>query len=413
MRILSFIILIILLLLPKQQTDSPHGAGFTVSCNKCHSTEEWKFDKTVYSFDHNATKMPLEGQHSVVNCKQCHPTLVFSEAKTGCIDCHTDMHQQTTGSECSRCHTPVSWLVNNTNEIHQMSRFPLLGAHRTADCNQCHKSESQFLFNVLGVECVDCHREDYMATTSPNHIQAGLSEDCAYCHPVNVFQWTSSGFNHSFFPLVQAHATPTCAQCHTTGNYADATPECYACHQQDYLGTTNPDHTATNFPTNCQECHTLNPSWKPATFDHSIFALTLGHSNVACLDCHINGNYTSTPTDCYSCHQTDYNNTANPGHLASGFPTTCQDCHTTNPGWKPASYTQHDSQSFPIYSGRHQGEWDACTDCHTDVSDYGQFSCLNCHEHNKTDTDNQHQGEDGYSYNSNECYRCHPRGDAD
>jgi nitrate/TMAO reductase-like tetraheme cytochrome c subunit len=330
--------LLIIFLLPKRQTDSPHGTGFTVSCDKCHSTDGWKFDKSIYSFDHNTTKLPLTGQHSEINCRECHPTLVFSDAKTECIDCHTDMHQQTTGSDCSRCHTPVSWLVNNISEIHQMGRFPLLGAHKTADCIQCHQSESQLVFTILGVECIDCHREDYMATTEPNHIQAGFSEDCAYCHSMNAFQWSSSGFNHSFFPL------------------------------------------------------------------------TLGHSNVACIECHTDGNYTAVSSDCFSCHQADYDATTNPAHLALGFSTSCTACHTTNPGWQPASFTEHDSQSFPIYSGSHQGEWDACTDCHTDVSDYGLFSCLNCHEHNQADMDDEHRGEDGYSYNSAECYRCHPRG---
>ena len=39
-----------------------------------------------------------------------------------------------------------------------------------------------------------------MATTNPNHVQAGFSEDCSICHPVNSFQWTGAGFNHNFFP---------------------------------------------------------------------------------------------------------------------------------------------------------------------------------------------------------------------
>jgi len=413
MRILSLLIFSLILVFIKRVTDPPHGPDFKISCSKCHSAKGWQLDKEIYSFDHNTTKMPLVGQHTEINCRQCHPTLIFKEAKTECNECHKDVHQTTAGPDCSRCHSPASWLVNNINEIHQVSRFPLLGAHRTADCYQCHKSESLVRFDVTGIECIDCHRENYMATTNPNHIQSGFSEDCAFCHFINSFQWATEGFNHNFFPLVQAHAKRECNDCHKTGNYADANPACYSCHQQDYQATTDPNHSASNFPTTCENCHTLNPGWKPASFDHSIFPLTLGHAVPSCTDCHTGGNYTSTPTDCYACHQQDYNTTTNPGHQALGFSVTCTECHTTNPDWKPAAYRQHDSQSFPIYSGKHLGTWDACTDCHVNPSNYSEFSCIGCHEHNKTDMDNKHSEENGYSYNSSECYRCHPNGNAD
>lgn len=413
MRSLSLLIISAILLFHIQEPKSPHGPDFRVSCGTCHSSKGWQLDRAVYSFDHGRTKLPLSGQHTIVNCRQCHPTLIFSEAKTECNECHIDVHQATTGSDCSRCHTPVSWLVPNITEIHQVSRFPLLGAHRTADCADCHKSETLVRFDVAGVNCIDCHREEYMSTTNPNHVQSGFSEDCASCHPVNSYEWAGAGFNHNFFPLVQGHSALNCAKCHTTGNYSDANPDCYSCHQNDYISTTNPNHTASNFPTVCSTCHTLSPGWKPASFDHNSFPLTLGHSTPACADCHINGNYTSTPTECYACHQTDYNNTTNPGHQSLGFATECSGCHTTNPGWKPASYREHDSKSFPIYSGRHNGTWNSCTECHENPSDYSLFTCLSCHEHNKTSTDNHHDEVSGYSYNSTECLRCHPTGNAE
>ena len=211
-----------------------------------------------------------------------------------------------------------SWLVSNITGIHQTSRFPLLGAHRTADCSDCHKSETLVRFDVPGVNCIDCHREDYMSTTNPNHAEAGFSEDCSSCHPVNSFEWTGAGFNHDFFPLTQGHSGLNCSACHTTGNYPDANP------------------------------------------------------------------------DCFSCHQTDYNNTTNPNHQSMGFPTTCTTCHTTKPRMETGIIQRHDNQSFPIYSGKHSGTWDSCTDCHTNPSDYSQFTCLTCHEHNKTSMDNEH-----------------------
>jgi hypothetical protein len=336
MRILSFLILLVFLWFAKRQT-SPHGADFKISCGNCHSTKGWQIDKEIYSFDHGKTSLPLVGQHTEVNCRQCHPTLVFSEAKTECNECHTDVHQATTGLDCGRCHTPVSWLVNNITEIHQMSRFPLLGAHRTADCSDCHKSETLVRFDVPGVNCIDCHRENYMSTTNPNHLTSGFSEDCSTCHPVNSFSWTGAGFNHNFFPLSQGHSGISCSTCHKTSNYADANPECYGCHQQDYASAKDPDHIALNFPLTCQSCHDLTP------------------------------------------------------------------------GWKPASFKQHDA-SFPIFSGTHNGTWNSCTECHPNASNYSSFTCLSCHEHNKSDMDNAHREEGGYSYDSAACLHCHPDG---
>jgi len=412
MRILSFLILLFALFFVKQQTKSPHGSAFKTGCGTCHSSKGWNLDASIYSFDHNTTKLPLAGQHKETGCRLCHKSLVFTDARTECIDCHADIHQATAGSDCARCHTPASWLVNNISEIHRMGRFPLLGAHTMADCADCHKSESLARFDVMGVDCIDCHRNDYNSTTSPDHRLAGFSEDCSTCHPVNSTQWSGAGFSHSFFALVQGHSTAQCTDCHTAGNYSDASPECNSCHQQDYLSTTNPNHAASSFPVTCNTCHSLTPGWKPASFDHSSFPLTLGHDGPACAECHTGGNYSSTPTDCYACHQNDYNNSVNPGHRSLGFSTNCTECHTTNPDWKPARYTQHDKLSFPIYTGRHAKTWDACNICHPSASNYSAFTCLSCHEHNKTEMDSRHQGESGYSYDSPSCLRCHPTGTA-
>jgi hypothetical protein len=210
-----------------------------------------------------------------------------------------------------------------------------------ADCYLCHKSESLARFDVPGIECIDCHRQDYLSTTTPNHAEAGFSEDCTKCHPVNALQWQGAGFNHDFFPLVLAHSALQCSECHTTGRYADANPECI------------------------------------------------------------------------SCHETDYNSTTNPAHAALSFSRVCTTCHNLNPGWKPASYKEHDSKSFPIYSGRHKGTWTSCSECHENAANYSQFTCLSCHAHNKTDMDSKHREENGYSYTSSACLHCHPAGNAE
>lgn len=337
MRILSLLILISILIISQKQ---PHGPDFKISCNVCHSTEGWQLDRKIYSFDHNKTNLPLTGQHKKINCRQCHTALLFSDPRRLCNDCHSDVHQATAGQDCDRCHNTFSWLVENINEVHQVSRFPLLGAHRAAECFDCHKSETHIRFDIPGINCIDCHRQDYLSTTTPPHIEAGFTEECSQCHPVNSLQWAGKGFNHNFFPLVQGHSIPKCTDCHKTG-------------------------------------------------------------------------YSGIPADCFSCHSNDYNNAANPNHKTLAFSTLCEQCHSLEPDWQPAKFTQHDAVSFPIYSGRHKGEWNSCTQCHPVQSDYSQFSCITCHEHNKTDMDNKHRGENGYTYVSSACLQCHPRGEGD
>ncbi|MGW8315718.1 MAG: cytochrome c3 family protein, partial [Bacteroidales bacterium] len=164
---------------------------------------------------------------------------------------------------------------------------------------------------------------------------------------------------------------------------------------------------------NCAECHTTLPGWTPATFDHTSFPLTNGHSGVDCAQCHDPNDYANISPDCYACHQADYDNTTNPSHVAASISIDCMECHTTNPGWKPADFPIHDAQFFPIYSGAHRGEWSSCTQCHEDLNNYASFTCLTCHEHSQSTMDDKHSGESGYTYNSMACLECHPRGSGD
>jgi hypothetical protein len=399
MRSLSLIVFCLFSLLLNGQTISPHGKAFKVTCKTCHSSKGWQLDKSIYSFDHNSTKMPLTGQHLQVNCKQCHPSLIFSDAKTNCIDCHKDIHQATVGFNCTRCHTPNSWLVNNINDIHQTSRFPLLGAHKLADCSQCHKSESQLRFDATGINCVDCHLDKYLATTNPNHAQGGLSRDCILCHSMNSNEWGGAGFNHNVFPLVQGHSAAKCSDCHKTSGFTGLSSDCISCHQPDFTAAKNPDHNASKFAVTCQDCHSLVPGWKPATFTHSNFSLALGHSKATCLDCHTGGNYTTTPVACYSCHQQNFTSAKNPDHIAAGFSQLCQDCHSLNPGWKPTGFNH---SGFPLTLG-HSGR--VCSDCHK-TSNYASTStlCYSCHQSDFTSSLNPNHVTSGIPTS---CETCH------
>jgi len=346
MRKLSSLILLLVLSASLTAQKSPHGDSFRANCDDCHKTDGWKVDLKTISFDHDGTKFPLVGQHQAVSCKDCHASPEFAKAETECNACHMDIHEQTVGTECARCHTPNSWMVTNITQLHQQGRFPLVGPHTVAECKDCHinllpssyGTASRLRFDPLGVECYDCHSDNYAHTTKPNHVQGNYSKNCTDCHSMNSFSWSGAGINHDFFPLSGGHSNVDCSSCHTSGSFSKIPAECDACHLPDYAAASNPNHASLSFPTNCIDCHTLDP------------------------------------------------------------------------GWKPADYKNHDTQSFPIYSGKHKGEWNNCSDCHKNAGNYSLFTCIDCHDHNQPEMDSKHNDVSGYAYNSIACFGCHPTG---
>jgi hypothetical protein len=125
--------------------------------------------------------------------------------------------------------------------------------------------------------------------------------------------------------------------------------------------------------------------------------------------CH-NGDYNNTPTTCFGCHSSDYDQTTNPDHGIAQFPTDCEECHTDN-AWVPSTF-DHDGQYFPIYSGKHDGKWNLCTDCHTSPGNYSFFTCIECHEHNnQAEVDADHSEVQDYTYTGQSCFTCHPSGE--
>jgi len=315
---------------------SPHGKDFKISCNVCHGSKGWALDKEIYSFDHSSTNMPLVGQHKEINCRMCHTTLVFSDekAKKECVSCHTDIHSQTVGNYCDKCHTPNSWIVNTITEIHQQSRFPLLGVHTMTECQQCHLSETLHRYDVKGVECFDCHIDVYMASTNPNHATAGFSTDCSTCHFIYSPEWGGIGLNHSFFPLTQGHNVE-CSKCHTNNNFSNLPTECVSCHLPDYNAATDPVHVGGCYPQNCEMCHTTTPGWSPTSFQHNnLFPISSGdHGGMACVDCHTN------PSDCkvfscIDCHEHNQSEMNNEHDEVSGYSFNSNACYNCHPNGK-------------------------------------------------------------------------------
>jgi len=162
------------------------------------------------------------------------------------------------------------------------------------------------------------------------------------------------------------------------------------------------DHVALQFPTDCRTCHNNN-NWLGATYDHSktVFPLTGSHISVSCASCHKNG-YIGTSTDCNSCHQTDYNQATNPNHKTLGLATTCATCHTTSPGWQPASFAIHNN--YFVLSGAHLTIANDCAACHKGIYSATPNTCYACHtsDYNKTTNPNHVAAQF-----STDCKACH------
>jgi Cytochrome c7 and related cytochrome c len=293
---------------------SPHGDKFKLECTTCHTIDNWKQIKPM-GFNHNKTNFPLLGQHKTISCRNCHKTLIFTQAKGQCASCHTDIHEGTTGRDCARCHNNNSFIVNNTNirKIHQQQGFALVGEHASADCNRCHTSASNLRFNNIRTNCYSCHQFQYNLTNKPNHRLSGFGTDCEQCHSMVGRSWNAigKGFNHSFFPITGMHGVLTCDRCHSDNNYQiKKSPDCLGCHsskQNEAIGVI-PAH----------------------------------------------------------------------GTLMKKY--SCSDCHNVS-GFNNVQFRIHDSW-FGIYSGKHRGAWTKCVDCHNNDASF-KANCRKCHNFDK------------------------------
>ncbi len=310
-------------------------------------------------------------------------------------------------ADCSSCHHTAGWGISldSFQYKHDSTNFPLVGTHLLVDCKSCHIS---LIFNKAPNQCASCHMDIHSMS---------VGNDCAQCHNSNTWLVDNIPEIHeeNGFPLIGAHNNLSCVDCHlseTNQRYDRIGNDCINCHLEDYNATANPNHASIGFSQNCVDCHNpFNADWISDQINHDFFPLTLGHDIKDCKQCHLTDNYSAAVPDCITCHQEDFNNAQDPNHLISSFTTECMSCHTTHPDWQPADFSSHDDLYFPVFSGDHEGEWDACQDCHTTAGEYGSFTCVACHSNPQTDE--AHNGVSGYVYDDNACLACHPTGSSD
>lgn len=162
----------------------PHET-FPSDCALCHVGSDWQGVREDFRFDHAAeTGFVLEGAHEQAACLLCHndrgPVAVF--ARQGCAGCHEDLHLGQLGPDCTRCHTQVTWQPFGQIELHQRTRFPLVGVHAATACHRCHQGAEVGRFVPTDTECLTCHRSDLARAVNPNHAGLGWVDRCDRCH---------------------------------------------------------------------------------------------------------------------------------------------------------------------------------------------------------------------------------------
>ncbi|MCF7921884.1 MAG: hypothetical protein K9M55_04205 [Candidatus Marinimicrobia bacterium] len=379
---MRFLILFALLMLTisaySQDTDE---IDIDLECSTCHVGNDWS-DDVGRTFDHITTGFELIGTHADLNCSLCHTGTTpkekhdFGRVSSDCNTCHEDIHSDLWGSDCERCHNPESWSLSTQQQNHDLTNFPLRGAHRNLDCSDCHVS-SPGQSSTLALNCAGCHIDNYNRSVNPSHVTLALDTDCEICHSNQSTRWTDTFFNHNntSFPLIGMHATATCATCHA-GPAQGSPSECQSCHEADYASSTEPAHAVAGYPMECSDCHdsfTWNSNF---IHDQTGFILQGAHIETLCSQCHENQNFAGTAQECAGCHLNAWETGETFSHEAAEFALTCEDCHDAV-AWVPSTWSHDIDTDYPL------------TGAHVEVT------CLECHLSSP------------YSEQSSECYACH------
>ncbi len=182
----------------------------------CHSPEGWQ----PAQFDHNLTGFKLEGKHATAQCESCHQNGQYKGTPKDCYSCHRadDAHNGQYGTACETCHTSTNW--KNATFDHNLSRFPLTGAHVNVKCESCHQNR---VFKGTPTECAACHREpEYHAGMFPG-------QACSQCHAHHRLATGAIHRPAHTFPMnhgQEGGRVNTCADCHQP---TLKTWTCYTC----------------------------------------------------------------------------------------------------------------------------------------------------------------------------------------
>lgn len=394
-------------------------------CFVCHSDHHGRnFNATRFdedNFNHSLTGYELEGQHNVIDCRECHQAEYISDREIrqregtflglddACLSCHDDYHQGTLENDCTQCHNIEAFAPAPFFD-HDDTDYPLKGRHVNVDCLECHEKgtragkDFQFFSGIEFNDCIACHEDPH---------GGNIAGTCNQCHEESSWKAFTgqTGFNHNRrtnFELRGQHQNLECIECHAYDPnpltvFQDlmgiAADNCVACHE---------DVHDDKFGTDCVKCH-QEASWTSLRsmdfFDHNQtdYPLEGMHVGVDCQSCH--AERFLDPIDfsqCQNCHE-DYHMSE---FVDNGVSPDCAECHSLFEGFAYSLYTleQHQASNFPL-EGAHIAT--PCFACHIDEEedrwtfrDIGTY-CIDCH-------DNTHEGYISTAYYpDNDCTACH------
>ena len=237
------------------------------------------------------------------------------------------------------------------------------------------------------------------ATRSPH---GNLNLPCQNCHTFTAWKPIRNvpefDHNQTKFPLRGMHKGVGCRQCHTDLVFTNASTKCADCHA---------DIHRRQFGASCENCHNVR-GWRVSVQNiqqhFNRFPLVGAHALLQCDSCHKNaavGQFQGLSTDCLSCHAAQFQQAANPNHAASGFPTSCQECHSMDT-WFGAKFDHLRFTGFAL-TGMHATL--DCTACHVGGRFKGTpVDCLGCHAKDWATTSNPNHITAGFPTS---CATCH------
>lgn len=372
---------------------------------------------------------PLSNAHKdlegLSNCTKCHE-IGNKVSNSRCLDCHREIKAsmdrnrgyhasaEVRPKDCAQCHSDhhgrnfdmVRFDEKQFN--HNLTNYPLTGAHKQIDCRQCHQPDHiadqnlkkrRETFMGLDTKCASCHQDVHRAT---------LGNDCAKCHTTSDFA-PASQFNHdkTNFALSGKHKNVQCIECHRKETVNGGVfqhfdgvlfKNCNNCHDDPHQN---------NLGNNCKECHTEQTfnDWAALNrFNHNKtpFALKGKHKQTACKECHkadvapslVFQDRLGIPNErCDQCHRDVHE---------GAFGTNCAQCHTENSFRGTASLEgfDHDKTHFAL-EGKHEAV--DCKKCHTSGSmtdPVPHNKCASCHA-------DFHEGQFSVVHNKMDCAACH------
>jgi hypothetical protein len=160
------------------ERDDKHRGQQGRQCGQCHVENAWK---PAPKFDHGLTRFPLLGQHARVECKSCHASTQFKDAKLECYACHAkdDKHKKTLGTLCEQCHNARSWKTWDFDHDTR-TKFPLDGKHKGLPCSGCHTRPVEGKV-LASAQCYSCHAKDDVH-------EGSYGKQCQQCHVTTSFR---------------------------------------------------------------------------------------------------------------------------------------------------------------------------------------------------------------------------------